>query len=222
MFSLLILKECNYSFTECCTLNMGRTARKSKNPFAAINRRKSANKESSAETTLRQSRYDYQPGPAVPTHDVDRMATTVMERIMLELQDQITQAIEAMNRSPHVVSTPENIQQPMLSGINHTNTNLSTNERSNIAPSFSDDLGTNVSQQLRDKIINGEYLELEFLLSNSHNDQSRTIFIDNYGNLNLKQKSGKKITDIGTWIDAFLIYTSIYTAAHSSSTQGLL
>jgi hypothetical protein len=31
-----------------------------------------------------------------------------------------------MNRSPHVVSTPENIQQPMLSGINHTNTNLST------------------------------------------------------------------------------------------------
>jgi hypothetical protein len=53
----------------------------------------------------------------------------------------------------------------MLSGINHKNTNLSTNERSNIAPSFSDDLGTNVSQQLRDKIINGEYLELEFLLS---------------------------------------------------------
>jgi hypothetical protein len=45
----------------------------------------------------------------------------------------------------------------MLSGINHTNTNLSTNERSNIAPSFSDDLGTNASQQLRDKIINGDY-----------------------------------------------------------------
>lgn len=141
---------------------------------------------------------------------------------MPELQEQITQAIEAMNRSPHVASTPENIQQPMLSGINHANTNLSTNERSNIAPSFSDDLGTNVSQQLRDNNINGEYLELEFLLSNSHNDQSRTIVIDNNGNLNLKQKSGKTITDIGTWIDAFLINTSIYTAAHPSSTQGLL
>ena len=102
----------------------------------------------------------------------------------------------------------------MLSGINHTNINLSTNEGSNIAPvtSFSDDLGTNVSQQLRDKIINGEYVELESLLSNSHNDQSRTIVIDNNANLNLKQKSGKKIT----WIDAFLIYTSIYTAAHSA------
>ena len=83
-------------------------------------------------------------------------------------------------------------------------------------------MGTNVSQQLRDKIINGEYLELEFLLSNSHNDQSRTIVIDNNDNLNLKQKSGKKITDIGTWIHAFVIYTSIYTAAHPSSTQGLL
>jgi hypothetical protein len=44
------------------------------------------------------------------------------------------------------------------------------------------------------------------------NDQSRTIVIDNNANLNLKQKSGKKIT----WIDAFLIYTSIYTAAHSA------
>jgi hypothetical protein len=34
---------------------------------------------------------------------------------MPELHEQITQAIEAMNRSPHVVSTPDNIQQPMLS-----------------------------------------------------------------------------------------------------------
>ena len=129
-----------------------------------------------------------------------------------------------MNRSPHVVSSPDNIQQPIPSGINRTNTNLSANEGSNIAPvaSFSDDLGTNVSQQLRDKFINGEYVELESLLSNLHNDQSRTIVIDNNGNLNLKQKSGKKITDIGTWKDAFLIYTSIYMAAHPSSTQGLL
>ena len=53
---------------------------------------------------------------------------------MPELQEQITHAIEAMNRSPHGVSTPDNIQQPMLSGINHTNTNLSANEGSNIAP----------------------------------------------------------------------------------------
>lgn len=125
---------------------------------------------------------------------------------MLGLQEQITQAIEAMNRSPHVVSTPGNIQQPMPSGINYTITNLSANEGSNIAPvtSLSDDLGTNVSQQLRDKIINGEYVELEYILSNSDNDQSRTIVIDNNGNHNLKQTSGKKITDIGTWIDAFI------------------
>jgi hypothetical protein len=61
---------------------------------------------------------------------------------MPELQEHITQAIEAMNRSPHVVSTPDNLQQPMLSGINHTNTNLSANEGLNITPvtSFSDDL----------------------------------------------------------------------------------
>ena len=93
---------------------------------------------------------------------MDRMATTVTEQVMPELQEQITQAIAAMNRSPHVVSTPDNIQQPIPSGINHTNTNVSANEGSNIAPvtSFSDDLGTNVSHQLRDKVINGEYVEL--------------------------------------------------------------
>lgn len=114
------------------------------------NRRKSANKESSGETTLYQSRHDDQSGPAVLTHDMDRMATTVTERNMPELQEQISQAIESMNRSPHVVSTPDNIQQPMPSGINHTNTNVSANEGSNIAPvtSFNDNLVINVSQQL--------------------------------------------------------------------------
>jgi hypothetical protein len=135
---------------------------KSKSPFAAVNRRKPAHKKSSGETTLHQSRHDGQPEPAVLTHDMDRMATTVTEQIMPELQEQITQDIAAMNRSPHVVSTSDNIQQPIPSGINHTNTNVSANEGSNIAPvtSFSDDLGTNVSHQLRDKVINGEYVEL--------------------------------------------------------------
>jgi hypothetical protein len=53
---------------------------------------------------------------------------------MPELQEQITQDIAAMNRSPHVVSTSDTIQQPIPSGINHTNTNVSANEGSNIAP----------------------------------------------------------------------------------------
>lgn len=58
---------------------------------------------------------------------MDRMDATVTKRIMPDLQEQTTQAIEAMNRSPHVVSTPENIQQPMPSGIDYTNTILSAN-----------------------------------------------------------------------------------------------
>jgi hypothetical protein len=42
------------------------------------------------------------------------------------------------------------------------------------------------------------------------------------GQLVVKQKVGKTITDISMWLDAFLIFTSIYISAHPNSSQGLL
>lgn len=38
----------------------------------------------------------------------------------------------------------------------------------------------------------------------------------------LKPKTVKAVTDINIWLDAFIIYTSIYTSAHPESTQGML
>jgi hypothetical protein len=60
----------------------------------------------------------------------------------------------------------------------------------NITPvqSFNEDLGVSVSQQMREKIINGEYVDLETLLVSIHTEQSRAVVIDSSGNLNLKQK----------------------------------
>ena len=60
----------------------------------------------------------------------------------------------------------------------------------NITPvqSFNEDLGVSVSQQMREKIINGEYVNLETLLVSIHTEQSRAVVIDSSGNLNLKQK----------------------------------
>lgn len=94
----------------------------------------------------------------------------------------------------------------------------------NITPvqSFNEDLGVSVSQQMREKIINGEYVDLETLLVSIHTEQSRAVVIDSSGNLNLKQKVWKKISDLNIWLDAILIYTSIYIKAHPNSANGLL
>ena len=76
---------------------------------------------------------------------------------------------------------------------------------------------------LEKKIINGEYVDLGSLLTNSENqEQAKSISISSNGQLVLQSKPGKKITDINVWIDAFLIYASIYTSVHTESTQGLL
>lgn len=207
---------------------MGRTARKTKSPYAAANRRNSAHRDTSGDTTIvyqRRRNEDSLPVPLSP--DMERVANTVTERMISELQSQIAQAIEAVHRSPRVSTTPSTDQQATSSGINSNviNMNLMENyDGGSVSPvtSFNDDLGMHVSQQLRDKIINGEYIELESLLENAHEDHPKNIVVDNKGNLSLKQKSGKRIVDINTWIDAFLTYTSIYTTAHPSSTQGLL
>ncbi|VDI08142.1 Hypothetical predicted protein [Mytilus galloprovincialis] len=42
------------------------------------------------------------------------------------------------------------------------------------------------------------------------------------GQLIIQTKLSKKITDINTWIDAFLIYISIYVGVHLEDTQNIL
>ncbi|XP_076105886.1 uncharacterized protein LOC143074221 [Mytilus galloprovincialis] len=65
---------------------------------------------------------------------------------MPELKDQIAKAIEAIQRTPTLCSTPDTD----LSGINLTNNSILVNDNDNIAPvkSFNDDLGVHISQQI--------------------------------------------------------------------------
>ena len=159
------------------------------------------------------------------THQMEQIANTVTQRIVPEITDQVIQAIGALQRTPATLSTPDTVPavQDNISGSQRNN-NINLDSQINVtsAQSFDDELGLGVTQQLREKITNGEYVDLENLLVSSHTEQSRTIVIDNAGNLNLKQKSGKKITDINTWVDAMLIYTSIYIKAHPNSANALL
>jgi len=88
----------------------------------------------------------------------------------------------------------------------------------------SDDLSRNVPVNLKQKIIAGEYIDLALLLINSQASGSdKHTVIVSQGELLIETKQQhKKIVNIETWTDAFLIFTSIYCTAHSLKFQDLL
>ncbi|XP_033757425.1 uncharacterized protein LOC117339828 [Pecten maximus] len=90
--------------------------------------------------------------------------------------------------------------------------------------SVNDNLGLHVATNVKQKIINGEYIELALLLSNSMGVSENThkiSLID--GELVVKPKTQTpKILDISKWTYAFIIYISIYTSVHSEQLHGLL
>jgi hypothetical protein len=99
---------------------------------------------------------------------------------------------------------------------------LSTNTEPITINSVHDDLGVHVTTQLREKIINGEYIDLGHLLDKASTEQANMLEVNASGQLVVNQKVEEIITDISMWLDAFLIFTSIYISAHRNSSQELL
>lgn len=69
-------------------------------------------------------------------------------------------------------------------------------------------LGHNVNAQIRQKIIQGKYIDLATLLKNSNTDDSasdRVFVLGNDGQLCSRSRSSIKIVTIEKWTDAFLI-----------------
>lgn len=89
--------------------------------------------------------------------------------------------------------------------------------------SIHDMLGGNVSSNIKQKIVAGQFVDLATLLDNSvitHAPEKR-IFISN-GELVTREKTLFKITSIEKWSDAFLTFMSIFTGAHPNRSQELL
>ena len=86
-------------------------------------------------------------------------------------------------------------------------------------------LTCNVSENLKSKIINSDYIELALLLENTSLQEvsEKKIFFTEKGELITKEttRSNLKINSISKWTDAFLIFASIYSVAHPDSVQGL-
>jgi len=143
------------------------------------------------------------------------LVAAVSSQLMPEIRNEIIQTVNAFRSSPSFAASPDSAS-PVTQGIMPTPIN-----------SIHNNLGSNVSQQQKDKIINGEYVDLGSLITSSStltisNTQATPVGINNNGQLILQPKPSKAINDINTWIDAFLIYTTIYTATHPECTQGML
>lgn len=86
-------------------------------------------------------------------------------------------------------------------------------------------LGHNVNEMIRQKIVEGKYVDLALLLKNSNIEDSaseRIFLIGNDGQMQSKLKNTLKITSIEKWTDAFLIYLSVFTSVHTSKYQDML
>ena len=89
-------------------------------------------------------------------------------------------------------------------------------------PSVHVTLGVNNSFSNREKIINGQYLDLGGLLETrmrDHND--RAINLVN-GELCARERSSPKIATIEQWTDAFILFMNIYVDAHPNKIHQLL
>ncbi|XP_033743150.1 uncharacterized protein LOC117329342 [Pecten maximus] len=87
-----------------------------------------------------------------------------------------------------------------------------------------DNLGLHVSNANKQKILNGEYIDLSILLPKNVNqpEASHKVAIVE-GELVIQPKTVKiKINDINSWTDAFIIYMSIYIDAHPEQMQSML
>ncbi len=94
-------------------------------------------------------------------------------------------------------------------------------------------LGSNVPQNLKTKIVNGEYVDFAVLLDKSEGDQSQpwrqeeqqamALSVNQGGQIIWKSNKPKQyITSIHSWTSAFLVYSAIYLAAHPHRVQEML
>jgi hypothetical protein len=85
------------------------------------------------------------------------------------------------------------------------------------------DITVNVSQNIKEKIKRGEYVDLASLLTNNQHNDSKQKLIFQQGEIILQpDQNYKKIISIDTWTTAFIIFTSIYCSVHPEKIQELL
>lgn len=176
--------------------------------------------------------------PPVQTQQVDVQRTSLVAAVKnVDKQPSTSTVAPASGLDPDVTllysreegapAPPQNNTPPAPmaanTGISHQLTPTFTSPNIEPIPSIHAALGAHVSQTNKNKILNGEFIDLAHLLENttiSESQEKQVVMID--GVLSTRDKTKQTINTIAKWTDAFIIYISIYSSAHSSKYQALL
>ena len=99
--------------------------------------------------------------------------------------------------------------------------------------SICSNLGYNIPQNIKSKIVSGEFVDFAMLLDKSEGDFSQpwkqeelhgvALSVNQGGQIIWKSNKPKRlITSIHAWTNAFLVYSSVFLEAHPQRTQELL
>lgn len=89
--------------------------------------------------------------------------------------------------------------------------------------SVTNEVSATVPQNLKEKIIRGDYIELFTLLNNSHSHGVQKLVLSNKGEIVVQSnQNSQKLLSIDQWTTAFIIFTSIFCSVHSHRFQELL
>ncbi|KAJ8314930.1 hypothetical protein KUTeg_007080 [Tegillarca granosa] len=108
--------------------------------------------------------------------------------------------------------------------------NLEPDHISSALPEFDDSLGDHVPQQIRLKVWDDQYINLYSLLSDKEentildpDNESSPLVILKSGQIGLGHRSStlKKVSNIGQWTDAFMIFASIYLQKYQNVQMAL-
>ncbi|XP_062618517.1 uncharacterized protein LOC134280106 [Saccostrea cucullata] len=129
--------------------------------------------------------------------------------------------VPEMNASTSGAGTSSS-QGTVESGIG-MQTVLSSSVQPSMTNSTQFSLGYHVDNSTKQKIANGEYVNFANLLVRDPSKfQLSALTMNAQGHIIAQPKNANKITSIEKWTDAFLIFSSIFLAAHPSKTQQLL
>lgn len=120
-------------------------------------------------------------------------------------------------------STENCMDRHVITGTS-TNTDMLNLDNPSLVTSVSDTLDAKVPHNLKEKIWNGEYIHLEKLLPNESligENEHQIVMVD--GQFVVKPKhADKKILNIETWTNAFLVYASVFITKHPQEAKSLL
>ncbi|KAK3102702.1 hypothetical protein FSP39_013266 [Pinctada imbricata] len=127
-----------------------------------------------------------------------------------------TEEVQTSDQPPSIPAGSESINDIQINLANSVNT-------PQVLQGTSFNLGFNVDVSIRNKIIEGKYIDLALLLkTDANSSMSNSFQLSPSGELIIKPKTNQKIATIARWTDAILTFSSNYLSAHPKKTQEIL